>query len=644
MSRRAGLLLSLLLICAAARADGIVTAGQRELFRATDAALAAGDSTAFMLARPALRNYPLYPYLLYRNLKQRLDEFPVAEVRAFMLDYADLPAADALRRDWLYRLAEAQRWEDFLDDYRATGDVTLDCYRRQALLSVGKTREALDGIEALWVHGYSRPEACDPVFAVWRERGGFTQDRIWRRFRLAMRAGQDGLGRYLRKLLHGNRQAAATLWLAVEADPTRILDAGRFDPADPYTFDILLHGLMRWSSRDSVAAAAAYDTLKRRYRLPQDAGWEALQRRLSLFVATRGHPSAMRRLDALPERLVDEPVEEWRVRVALQHRDWTVVLRQIERMRSKTAAQPQWRYWRARALAGTGDEAGARAGYRALADERDYYGFLAADRLGRAHHIEHRPVSVDDAVLQAFADRPGVIRARELFLLDRLPQARLEWQQSLADAGRAQWRAAARLAHGWGWHDRAIAALARSGDWDDLKIRFPLPHRDALVGYARERGLDPAWVYAVMRQESLFQTDARSGAGALGLMQILPATGRDIADDLGSNWTSSYALLQPGTNIRFGTYYLRHTLDKLQGNPLLATAAYNAGPYRVVDWLPQDAAVPADLWAELIPYSETRKYVKNVMEFAAVFAWRLGESHQSLSERMASIRPQRPGA
>jgi soluble lytic murein transglycosylase len=373
--------------------------------------------------------------------------------------------------------------------------------------------------------------------------------------------------------------------------------------------------------------------------LPDNTDWDALQRRLALFVASRGHPDADRRLQELPARLVDESVEEWRVRVALQTRDWDGVLDRLQLMSTETAGRPQWRYWRARALESTGRRDDAVALYGDLSELRDYHGFLAADRLDRPYRIVHRPTVVPDARIRALAKEAGILRARELYRLQRLAEARVEWEQALAGADPDRLRSAARLADGWGWHDRAIVALGRTGDWDDLELRFPLPYRHALVDQARARGIDPAWVYAVARQESLFQTDARSGAGALGLMQILPDTGRNIAGELGVRWSGSYALLQPATNLRFGTHYLRRSLERLQNHPLLATAAYNAGPYRVLDWLPAGDPVPADIWAETIPFHETRGYVKRVMEYAVVYGWRLDNAPRRLSSRLRPVAP-----
>ncbi|MCB1719495.1 MAG: lytic murein transglycosylase, partial [Candidatus Competibacteraceae bacterium] len=249
--------------------------------------------------------------------------------------------------------------QDFLRDFGATQDVELDCLRRQALLQTGQQQQALNGIESIWLSAYSRPDACDPVFAVWRQQGGYTQARIWHRFELSMQAGQTGLARYLRGLLRGRQQQLADLWLAVHARPELVLDRARFARLDEITARIVLHGLTRWSSRDSVEAAAAFDRLQQLLQFPPSAELDALQQRLALFVASRGDPSAVRRLAELPPRLVNEAVDEWRVRTALQRGDWAGVLHWTEAMQPASREQLAWRYWRARALEQRGQTAAA---------------------------------------------------------------------------------------------------------------------------------------------------------------------------------------------------------------------------------------------------------------------------------------------
>jgi len=608
---------------------------QRELFRVADAALAAGERSALTTARTALRDYPLYPYLVYRDLHQRLDEFPAAEVRAFIRDYADLPLAERLRVQWLHHLAHNQRWDDFLHDYQPRDNVTLDCLHRQALLSQNQISAALEGIESVWVYGHSRPPVCDPVFAVWRERGGFTQERIWRRFGLAMAADQDGLARYLYNLLQGERRTVAERWLAVHADPSRV---DRLNADQPYAANIALHGLRVLVRRDSVATAPLFDQLQARYRRGADPEWNNLQRQLAVFVAARGHSSAAERLAAIPEDWVDEQVEAWRIRVALRAQDWPEVLRQTERLSTTSAQQLAWRYWRARALEALGEQGAARALYAELATKRDYYGFLAADRLQQPYAITHRPSEVSQNWMATSAGS-ALLRIRELTYLERDVDARREWRHLLDNSSPQVLRTVATVADRWGWHRQAVVALVRADEWDDLMLRFPVPYREQVVSAARTQGIDAEWIYAVMRQESLFQVDARSSANALGLMQILPTTGQRIARERGEAWRGDHNLLHPPTNIHYGAHYLNGNLRRLQNNPVLALAAYNAGASRVLSWLPEHEPVDADIWAETIPFFETRGYIRRVMEYYVVYGWRLGVEQPSLQTLMPPVRP-----
>jgi soluble lytic murein transglycosylase len=609
------------------------------MFRAAEKAADLQDRTVFEALKASLKTYPLYPYLIYQDLTKRLADNPDQEIRDFLDQYQDSPLTESLRTIWLRHLTEQQRWNEVLQHFRTGSDTATECRYRQALLNTGRETEALSGIEALWLVGKSQPDACDPLFDRWREKGGVTRERIWQRFVLTMDARQAAMGRYLSRLMPKTDKLTAETWLAVHEKPQRVLEAERFDPANPYTPSILLHGIWQWSRRDSVAAAQAFDRLKQRYRFPPGDQLYRLERRLAVLIAKRGDSSAAARLGALPPQAIDQDVEEWRVRIALRQHNWAQVLQWIETMQPEAQNSLDWKYWRARALEAKGDNNPARTLYQEIARQRDYYGFLAADRIGVSYPIEHHPVQVSDEDLSALTELPGLLRAKELYALDRRPEARAEWTHSSEPFTAEQLKTAAKLAQSWGWHRLAIATLARADTWDDLELRFPLPHRQIITDYAVHHSIDPAWVYAVMRQESLFQPDAHSSAGALGLMQIMPGTGRKIAADLNLTLSGKQALFDIDTNIQYGTYYLRYTLNQLQGNPVLATAAYNAGPQRIQGWLPNRNIVDADIWAELIPFDETRKYVKRVMEYAAVYEWRLGRPQSSMRKRMARILP-----
>lgn len=601
-------------------AGALSLSAQRVAFKAAERAIENGLPVKFDM----LKDYPLYPYLVYQDLRQRLARYPVADVRAFLEAHDDSPLASRLRRSWLEQLAEDNRWQAFLEDYQPTGQDTLTCWYRRALLNTGQKKAALRDIETLWMQGYSLPDVCDPLFNLWKRQGGFTPERIWKRFTLAMENRDRRLASYLKGLMTSDARRAAEFWLSVDRNPRIILQANRLKAGDTRIIPIVIHGVYRWSQSDSVQAAAALDTLKRRYALPPNRLVD-IEHRLALLVASRGHRDALQRLTNLPPAAVDSQVREWRVRVNLQRKNWKSTLHWLDQLTSEEQSTPRWQYWRARALEAIGQKKNAQGFYKKAAKQRDYYGFLAADHMKLPYQLNDNPVQASAEWLAAIPKIPSIQRARELYLLGRIQEGRAEWQYAIAGFDAKALKAAAVLAHDWKWHHQVILTLAQAKYWDGLALRFPLPHRAQVVNYARTNEVNPAWIYAVIRQESAFQKDARSPAGALGLMQIMPATGRRIARDLQVNLSSRYKLLDTDINIRFGAHYLRYTLNKFKDNPLLATAAYNAGPGRVTQWLSKDATpIAADIWAETIPFSETRKYVQRVTEYTVIYGHRMG--------------------
>lgn len=613
---------------------------QRSAFQAADQALRNGTPVDYS----ALRDYPLYPYLRYRDLTRRLPEFPASEVRDFLNAYAGSPLAGPLRNAWLRRLAEAERWDDYLRDAVPGRDPGFECWRRQALLSTRQPEPALHDFATLWLRGAALPPACDPVIAAWRTQGHPTPEQVWQRFALAMTSGNLGLARALRVELPDAEQKLAEAWLAVADQPQWVLDAARFASDDSRTAAIFSDGLNRWGKRDPVAATAALDVLKTRTPAlaPQ---LSAIERLLALWIASDYHPTALARLSGLPEAVVDGPVREWRVRVSLRQGDWAAVQRGLEQLSPAEQNSLRWRYWRGRTLEALGQAEEAQAVYRDIAGQRDYYGFLAADRLNLPYAIPNLPLDIPPTELEALLTGSASLqRARELYVLGREPEADAEWRLATQGLDPAALKQAAELAHQWAWHFQAIVTVARAEYWGDLDLRFPLTYQEEVINNASARMLDPAWIYAVIRQESSFRPAARSPAGAVGLMQIMPATGREIAQDL-RDAAADPELARADLNIRYGAYYLQRLLGRLQDHPLLATAAYNAGPNKVLQWLPARDSIPADVWAETIPYQETRSYVQRVMEYAAIYRQRLGtqDSAKSVSARMKPVLPAESG-
>lgn len=607
----------------------------REVFQRTEQAQRNGVSVDYQ----ALRSYPLYPYLLYSDLLRRLHSDPVSEIRAFLSTYADSPLAGRLRNAWLNRLAQQQRWGDYLHDALPSRDPLLECRRRQALLHTGQTEAALGDFSSIWERAGALPNACDPLIAAWQAQGHPSPEQRWQRFALAMTSNQRNLAQFLRNDMAETERAWADAWLAVAAQPELLLRDERFHSTAAPAVAIISDALSRWMRQDALAALAALDRLKAaNHALAAELA--KTERQLALWIASDYHPNALARLQALPDAVVDQDVREWRIRLHLRATDWRGVLNEIAAMPNVARETPRWRYWQGRSLEALGRNQEAQAAYQLVAGQRDYHGFLAADRIGIAYTMRNTPLETPVAALDALlTNSPGLQRARELYILGSEAEAEAEWRAAIQSFDRTALQQAAQLAQHWEWRYQALVTIARAEYWDDLALRFPLAYRDQVLASTKSALDAAAWIYAVMRQESSFRPDARSPVGALGLMQIMPATGQQIARDLQD--TAPLNLLRPEINIRYGAYYLQQIMQRLQNHPVLATAAYNAGPNKVLQWLPTNAPIAADIWAETIPYRETRAYVQRVMEYAAVYRFLLGaqDTQASFSAQMKPILP-----
>ncbi|MEN8176014.1 MAG: transglycosylase SLT domain-containing protein [Pseudomonadota bacterium] len=611
---------------------------QRADFLAAENAYAKGRMDRYAALKADLTDYPLFPYLEYRELGEHLTPSERDRISAFLKRHEDTPLAPRLRARWLSKLAHDKRWHDYIDFYDLEDDDTKRrCHYLTALIRTGRGKDAYPLVPEVWRYGKSQPPACDPVFKAWREAGYLTPDRAWERITLAMEAGQLSLAGYLRRYLPPADRKWVDAWVDIYRDPKKL--AGhrllKKDHAERRT--IVAHGVKRLARYDPAAAVDLWNGYRKSLGFTEAEACP-VDERLAIILEDDKNATSLRFFRELEPCRESDRLQEARIRGGLLHGDWEAVLTSIEQLPPESAGDDRWRYWKARALETTGRDEEARGIYTAVAGERSYYGFLAADRAGGSYRYDHTPLELPAQTVTATGRLPAMQRMRELYHFGRLPAARREWLSWVNNADTDTLMAAALLFERWGWLDRAIFTVSRANHWDDLAIRFPLRHKDEVMRYARLRNLDHGWVYGVLRQESAFMQDARSSAGALGLMQLMPRTAKQVARELGQPRPSARALLEPETNITLGTAYLRMMLDDFGGHRVLATAAYNAGPHRVRRWLPEEV-LPADIWVELIPFRETRRYVQRVMAYAVLYDQRMGEKPVRLSQRMPSVRP-----
>lgn len=613
---------------------------QRQQYMQALAALHNGDLGRFQKLHDGLADYALQPYLDYEFLKDRLGATPKAKIHEFLERAPESAVSDQLRRKWLKRLSERGDWPTFIDEYRdIDADDDLNCQRLGYLIKTSHEQSGLMlEVGRLWLTGQRLPAACDPVFQAWKQAGYMTADAVWARIQLAMEKRNLTLAEALGRNLEPSERVWVSRWIAMHRDPEKELSADRYPVETPVARRIIRYGIVRLAYSDPDEAMRQWAIFRDKHQFfGEDENY--VLRNVGILAAQAHHPRAVEWLSAVSADNDDETLRHWRVRAAIRSGDAQTGLRFIAMLPEPEQQDSEWRYWKARLLERSGEDRQAEVQYRELARERSYYGFLAADRLRLPYAMQHVSVEVGPEELSALLARPGIQMAHELYMLGDVTAARRQWNWTTRQLSPRDLAVAAVLAQHWGWYDRAILTVSRSDHLDDLELRFPVLYRDIIEASAEQNHIDPDWVYGVLRQESAFVSDARSGAGALGLMQLMPHTGRLTGRRMNLHVADNRAILNPETNVMLGASYLRTVLDANGGHEVLATASYNAGPNRVREWLPERASLDADVWVDTVPYTETRNYVKNVMAYTAVYAYRLETTLRRLADRMPRVLP-----
>ncbi len=591
---------------------------------------------AWEALRADLGDYPLLPYIEYAYLKRDLSTAANASIESFLERRPGGPVEKWMRERWLGQLAARKDWQRFMRWYSDDdAPIALRCHHALARHETGERRQALDEAQSLWLSPRSLPKACDPIFATYLSSDRFSADIAWQRIGLAMKKGNLGLVRYLERFLGEEDRRLSNLWRELHRDPDRIAKA-RIGKDSERAREVLGYGIDRLARNEPLSAADALLELEER-GLAGKTVRNAAARRIALTFALRRDRRALQWMPLTDPAPDDLTLMRWRVASAVLHDEWQQVLEGIAIMPSKERERERWLWWRARALEETGKERQARRIFESLAEKRDYYGFLAADRIGAEYRFNHEAIAPEAEIVERVARLAATRRALELMALGRTAAARREWSFLLDTLDEKEVLAASWIADCRNWHGRAIATIARVKKWDDLELRFPLPYREAIEERAHRHDLSSAALFALIRQESAFIPDIRSGAGAVGLMQIMPRTGQSIARSLNRSWRGTNQLLSPTTNLDFGSYYLRRMLDSTQGNLPLAAASYNAGLSRVKTWLPTDDSIDAVAWIDNIPFTETRRYVRRVLTYTAIYEYRLGRPITRLQDRLPEV-------
>lgn len=624
------LFLILFLVSAVALAD------EDEDFLAAREAFRAGDGTRLEEIAERLKNTPLEPYLTYYQLRLRLYTRNPEGLKEFIARPDDTPVIDMLRSEWLKWQARQQRWNVFAAEYPRLLEVDdeMKCYALQSRLP-SEEDLVLHEARLIWFSGMGQPESCVTLFNIAIARGIISEQDIWQRVRLALEVNNVALVKQLSAQLPKERKLSSRALENAAAHPDRYLAKIKLEKSGEAERMVALYALQRLARQLPQLAYTRWKQIEHAFEYDEQhymygwLGYEAARnlddRALGWFKAAKDAP-------------LNDTQLAWRTRAALRANNWHEVWASITAMSPKQQREGAWRYWKARAWKVLGRDSDAEALLVELSREYNFYGQLAAEELGSAPaagmmSVSYQPTVIDIEVMQA---QPAMQRTIALYRMGLREEAAKEWSLAVRKLDDKQLLVASEIASRNEMYDRSINAADRTVLLHDFNLRYPAPYRDSLQGRIQETNLEEAWVYGLMRQESRFVTQAKSTVGAAGLMQVMPATARWIAQRLGMKDYRKAFISQLDTNLKLGTYYMKNVLSSLGNNPVLASAAYNAGPGRARQWL-ANAPLEGAIYVECIPFDETRDYVKKVMSNTVYYAKLFGQATPTLKQRLGII-------
>ena len=623
-----------------AQASG-VWAGADERFLAARDAARAGDRAKLERIAPELSGYELEAYVDYWRLLLDLPSADPATVKAFLARHEKTYLAEKLRSDWLKQQGRKQQWDEFDAEYPALAqpDQELSCLSLQSRRAGGDTR-ADDEAMTLWFNLIEPSESCYPVFEGLIVDKRVLADQVWARIRRQFEANKLAAARYTMNYLPPSQTPDAKVAQAVcDSSLQWLLKAPAGLAGSRMNRELAALAVSRVARSDPRQAADLLSRIEGQLQ-PGEKNWAWSQ--IGWQAATRHMPDALGWYRQAGDAPLSDEVAQWKVRAALRAQDWATVRSTIEKMPAALAEQPAWVYWLGRAYRAGGRVEDADKLFAKIAGQPNFYGNLADDELDRAIVTPPKASSPTRDETAQVAANPGVQRALALYRVGMRSEGMREWNWALRGMNDRELLAASAIAERAGIFDRAIAAADRTKNEHDYSLRYLSPYSEQVRPAARNQALDDAWVYGLMRQESRFITNAKSSVGASGLMQLMPATAKWVAKKIGLKDFHQGQVNDTETNVLLGTTYMRLVMESLDNHPVLASAAYNAGPGRAKKWR-AERPLEGAVYAETIPFNETRDYVKKVMSNSVYYSALFDGKPQSLKSRLGTIGPRTSG-
>ena len=559
----------------------------------------------------------LHRFQTYQKWSQQLPKTAHPDPAFITFISEDKPLSKKLRERWLYQLAHLKEWSTFLSYYKPSKDIALQCNQKLAYFYTGNQTLAIqDGLK-LWLSPTSQPPSCDYLFHLLTQNHWISDDLIQRRIALALDNQNLTMSIFLLNMLSVRRPDEAKQLQIIAQQPKKITTLTQ----STFHSELYLFGLKRLVAKNSDRAIVYWRNPKTKQML-NPAQQQSFLAYLSLYKAMRNQADSLEWFQKIYPAYYNDTLLTWEIRFALKHHRWHHVIHLIKKL--TTANDPSWQYWLARGYAATGEHVKAHEIYQLLANQRSYYGFLASTQLHQHYHFHNERTQRPLQFIQAY--KPITDEIKTLYFSQEISGAsRLINDFFLELPKNDKAVLAAWVANDLNWPVKALNLCNNKELANHLNLRFPLTYHQLILPFAKQKNIDPALVYAIIRQESAFRDKVTSSAGAQGLMQLMPQTAEIIARKEHLAYSNKNQLFKARHNIALGIAYLSSLAQNFHAYPLLMVAAYNAGPRQVHNWLKNSPPQEIDIWIETLPWIETRNYLKNVIAFYAVYQYRLGK-------------------
>lgn len=606
--------------------------------------------------KASLGTYPLFAYLEYLYLLNRTNSVDPDEYLKFFKENESLASSSHLRKQLLISLATKKDWDNFKKFYKEpsyffseTNVIDLQCFYLQSQIldwnnSVVIQKESSSPtteipfdekynkiIQSIYLSGESLPDNCDPVIQHFEQEGLLSASLKLARIRLAIEAKNNNLANFISKSFNTDADTIQIKqfenWSKLSANP-KLLEKSDYKIEDTeFNRFSVVYALQDIIKTDPPLALVLWQEQKKRFVFSKEEINKFTESAAQyLYINDSEHTDTW--LELASSKNNNEDINQKTLVRYIKAKDWPAIIQMYEKLSLKEKNDSIWQYWYARSYIefdqNTYIHPNAYRILDQLSRKRDYYGFLASFHLNNSPVFSEHQFPIKEKALENIAANIGIVRAHEFYMLRDRVNASREWLYATKDFTPEQKGDAAILAYQWGWLEQAIITASKSNQFNNITLRFPLGFAEHVNFYASKYGIPNEWVFAIIRQESAYGLEAESGVGALGLMQIMPSTGKVLARDNKLKRFTESDLLNPEINIQLGTYYLSKLRKQYNGNMLVASAAYNAGPSRVNAWIKNKGKMDIEMWIETIPYKETRDYVKNILAYQIIYQQELG--------------------